>query len=190
MHFCPNCSAEVAVNAIACPTCEADFSDPEGWKPQTAPTKASTRWKASSLAVFYGIVGPPLGALIFCILLAILAPFYILGSFEGITSTGRAFAGLLFMAMLGCYQLGAVPAAMTGILHALLRRGIESRWKHILTLAAAASVVQYIYTIAVVAMFSRYGTTPSLSIGLQHLVAALTAAALAAFVTQRERVEA
>jgi hypothetical protein len=186
MHFCPNCSAEVGGNAPGCNACKADFSDPAGWKPKAAPAKPSKRWHASSLIIFYGIVGPILGA--FLLSMWLLLPASVSG-FHGFTM--NAVLGILVLPLFGCFQHGGLPAVMTGLTHALLGRKFQSRWKNILTIAIAAGVFQYIYSIALATIVSSTsGTALPFVLGPIHLIAALSAAILAALVTRQERIEA
>lgn len=50
MGRCPNCAAEVQLEALTCEACNADFSAPGGWRP----VRAGGRWDAPPVPVDLG----------------------------------------------------------------------------------------------------------------------------------------
>jgi hypothetical protein len=107
--YCPNCDAEVSVNAKLCSVCNADFAEGSAWRPspkrpnkQTPKTifsrvpRLAHAWQA--VAVFV-LAGPPIGLLTLAGVVAEKEPLSMVFN---------------LMAIAGAFALGGPAAVITG----------------------------------------------------------------------------
>ena len=174
--YCPNCNAQVAIDAANCLQCNADFGANSAWRPVLfgrAPKRRSEFWgtpkighAVTSVALFAGL-GPLFGLFLLAVnsgergsLLFVFHPFFIAGAFA----------------------IGFVPALLAGLLYCVLAltvisvapRATVRGWSGPLLGAFAGGVAA--------AIFSRFlfAGTPDFSVKMAELIALSIPAGLVA----------
>lgn len=180
MPYCPNCAAEVRPDSPTCARCSADFGVNSTWEPIDRLPDWYYQWRWTRVLVIYGLVGPPLGAVLFALVLIPLnalwsSPLAAITNFPSLLSK-TALMALVFM--WGCFQLGGIAALSAAVAHLYLRRRVVrvSSILLIVPLVAATAQASFLWAIQTPKDFSEMALTLSL--------VAATASAFVAFIVQ------
>ena len=183
MLCCPNCSAALDDQALACAGCSADFSAGSGWRPTARPRPRPLPSFASvheppalrnavQSALLFPLLGPPLGAVLVVLTLDL---------YRGLVAWTALFAVLL------SWTIGLVPASVGGLIYgvasALLVRGLRLRrlsFPVAATLGGAAGAVGYL--LANPARRFGGGTLLSVSPTLELVIVSCLAGSLVALI--------
>jgi hypothetical protein len=184
MPYCPNCSAELLHGASACESCSANFGVESAWKPQATPLPRPSHWSSGQVIATYGVLGPPLGALVVSCYMVSLALLHTPQSV--LTNPGQILLLLVkgfLIFLFGCYQVGGVAAVASGVAHLVLRRHVPAGWPHALSVAAVGGVTELAFLGAVQTSRVALGNFVGFSV-----LAAVTGLLIAWFIVVREHI--
>ena len=181
--YCPNCNAQVAIDAANCLQCNAEFRADSAWRPVPfgrAPKRRSEFWgtpkvghAVTSVALFAGL-GP------------------LFGLFLGLVfnSVGRGSLLLMFHPFFigGAFAIGFVPALLAGILYCVLALTIISAAPRVTVRGWSGALLGAFAGGVAAAIFSRYlfADAPDLSVKMAELIAlCIPAGSMAGLVSGR-----